>query len=303
MDQLTALRVFRNVVEQGGFAAAARKLGLSPAAISKNIGELEAHLATRLLNRTTRRMSLTEAGRQYYQQLARILDDLDDADRSLGPLRDHLSGTLRVSAPMTFSLECLTRHIPVFLERHPQLALDLQLDDRRVDIVKEGFDLAIRGSDQLQDSSLVARHLTTLEHVICASPAYFQRHGQPHRPEDLQQHQCLRFSLSGHANTWTFGKNGKDVTVPVKGRYQVSSSLAIRDALRAGLGLSLVPLAYVREDLERGVLQSALDDWTKVRIQVHALYPSARYLNPKVRAFIDFLLEILGEPLTCGSAG
>lgn len=252
MDQLTALKVFRTVVEQGSFAAAARQLGLSPAAVSKNIGELEAHLRVRLLNRTTRRMSITEGGQRYFEQIARVLDDLAEADHSLGPLQRMPSGLLRVSAPITFTLTRLSDAIVGFLARHPDMSLDLQLDDRRVDIVKEGFDLAIRGSDRLEDSSLIARRLMPLRHVICASPAYFERVGTPCTPDDLRRHNCVQFTLSGHVNEWEFAREGRIVRVPIDGRYKVTTGLAIRDALRAGFGLSLIPRLYVAEDIARG---------------------------------------------------
>jgi len=296
MDHLTALKVFRQVVEQGGFAAASRHMGLSPAAVSKNIAELEAHLAARLLNRTTRRMSLTEAGTRYYEQVGRILDELHDAEMSLGPLHQAPTGTLRVSAPMSLSLTRLSAAIPRFLERHPGLSLDLNLEDRRVDIVKEGYDLAIRGSDRLEDSSLVARKLMTLEHVLCAAPAYFQRHGVPPEPAALRGMECVRFTLSGHADEWTFQRDGQVQRVPVRGRYKVGSSLAVCDALRAGFGISLVPRIYVQGDLDSGVLQAVLADWAPVETYVYVVYPSRRYMVAKLRAFVDFLLEELGPP-------
>lgn len=294
VDQLTALRVFRAVVERNGFAAAARQLGLSPPAVSKNIGELEAHLSTRLLNRTTRRLSLTEAGQQYYSQIARLLDELDQADRALGPMQSEPTGTLRVSAPMSLTLTQWAGAIPRFLERHPRLSLDLRLDDRRVDLVKEGYDVAIRGSDHLEDSTLVARKLMSLHHVLCASPAYFARHGVPDTPEALRQHACVQFSLSGHAKLWRFSKADEQVDVPVDGRYKVTSSLAVREALLAGFGLSLIPLVYVQNDIESGRLVTALDDWTTVQTHVYAVYPSRRHLDAKVRAFVDFLIETVG---------
>lgn len=297
MDHLTALRVFREVVERNSFAAAARRLCLSPAAVSKNIGELEAHLSTRLLNRTTRRLSLTEAGQQYYTQIAQILDDLDEADRALGPMQSEPTGTLRVSAPMSLTLTLLADAIPQFLCRYPQLSLDLRLDDRRVDLVKEGFDVAIRGSDKLEDSSLVARKLMSMAHVLCAAPAYFSRHGVPDSPEALRQHECVQFSLSGHAKLWSFRKHGSqgdiEVDVPIDGRYKVTSSLAVREALLAGFGISLIPQIYVREDIEQGRLVTVLDEWSSVETHVYAVYPSRRYLNSKVRAFVDFLIETL----------
>lgn len=296
MDHLTALKVFRQVVERGGFAAASRQMGLSPAAVSKNIAELEAHLAARLLNRTTRRMSLTEAGARYYEQVARVLDDLSEAEQSLGPLQQAPSGTLRVSAPMSLSLVRLSAAMPRFLERYPQVSLDLNLEDRRIDIVKEGYDLAIRGTDRLEDSSLVARKLMTLDHVLCGSPAYFERHGVPASPLALRAMERVQFTLSGHADEWTFKRAGETERVPVRGRYKVSSSLAVRDALRAGFGVSLVPRVYVQHDLDGGVLQAVLQDWKPDETYVYVVYPSRRHMVAKVRAFVDFLLEELGTP-------
>lgn len=295
MDRLTALAVFRQVVERGSFAAAARYLKLSAAAVSKNIGELEAHLAVRLLNRTTRSMSLTEAGQRYYEQVARILDDLQQADSSLGELQATPSGTLRVSAPMSFSLVCLADAIPRFLARYPELTLDLQLDDRRVDMIAEGFDLAVRGSDRLEDSSLVARPLLTLRHVLCAAPQNLRRHGTPQVPEDLQALECVQFSLSGHAREWVFQRGEQVRRLEVCGRYSVNSSLALCAALRAGHGISLVPEIYVRDDLAQGRLQPLLEDWQMMQTQLYAIYPSRRQLQAKVRVFIDFLLEELGQ--------
>lgn len=295
MDRLTALAVFRQVVERGSFAAAARHLKLSAAAVSKNIGELEAHLAVRLLNRTTRSMSLTEAGQRYYEQVARILDDLQQADSSLGELQATPSGTLRVSAPMSFSLVCLADAIPRFLARYPELTLDLQLDDRRVDMIAEGFDLAVRGSDRLEDSSLVARPLLTLRHVLCAAPQYLRRHGTPQVPEDLQALECVQFSLSGHAREWVFQRGEQVRRLEVCGRYSVNSSLALCAALRAGHGISLVPEIYIHDDLAQGRLQPLLEDWQMMQTQLYAIYPSRRQLQAKVRVFIDFLLEELGQ--------
>jgi DNA-binding transcriptional LysR family regulator len=294
MDHLTALKVFRQVVEQGGFASASRQLGLSPAAVSKNIAELERHVAARLLNRTTRRMSLTEAGTRYYEQVARILDDLQEAEQSLGPMQREPAGLLRVSAPMSLSLLRICPAVPAFLERHPQVSLDLNLEDRRVDIVKEGFDLAIRGTDRLEDSSLVARKLMTLDHVLCGAPSYFQRVGVPASPEVVRGMERVQFTLSGHADEWVFTRAGQTQRVPVNGRYKVSSSLAVRDALRAGFGVSLVPRVYVQDDLDRGALQAVLPDWLPVETYVYAVYPSRRHMVAKVRAFVDFLVEELG---------
>ena len=295
MNQLQAIRVFRQTVEQGSFADAARRMGLSPAAVSKNIRELEAHLHIRLLNRTTRRMSLTEAGARYFEQISRILDDLAEADNSLGPLQRMPSGLLCVSAPMAFTLTRLSDAIVGFLARHPDLTLDLKLEDRRVDLVKEGIDLAIRGSDRLEDSSLIARKLMTLRHAVCASPAYFARAGRPREPEDLRSHNCVQFTLSGHAQEWSFTREGRTVRVPIGGRYKVTTRLAVRDALLAGFGVSLIPRIYVEKDVAEGRLVTALEDWVPVETSIYVVYPSRQYVLPKVRAFADFLIDEMRE--------
>jgi DNA-binding transcriptional LysR family regulator len=291
MDRYMALQVFRHVADLHSFAEAGRRLGLSPAAVSKNIAELEAHVGARLINRTTRRMALTEEGTRYLEHVVRGLDALSEADQALCPVKLRPSGTLRVSAPMTVTLTGLSTAIPRFLAQHPELTLDLHLDDRRVDLIREGFDLALRGSDNLEDSSMVARRLATMPHVLCAAPSYYQAHGRPRTPSDLRSHRCVRFSLSGHAHTWEFSKEGRTERVAVKARYSVSSSLAVRDALREGFGLSLIPRRYVQKDLEEGRLQTVLDDWRTVETTLYAVYPSRQHLAPKVRAFLDFLVE------------
>lgn len=296
MDRYTALSVFRQVAELSSFAQAGQRLGLSPAAVSKNIAELEAHAGARLINRTTRRMALTEEGKIYLDHVVRGLDALSEADKALCPVKTGPSGTLRVSAPMTVTLTRLSTAIPRFLSHHPGLRLDLHLDDRRVDLIREGFDLAIRGRGQLEDSSMVARKLAVMSHVVCAAPSYFEERGKPATPADLAAHDCVRFSLSSHADAWEFSKDGRTESVKVgNARYSVSSSLAVRDALRAGFGLSLVPRPYVEDDLRQGRLETALEDWDSVETTLYAVYPSRQHLAPKIRAFVDFLVEEFGS--------
>lgn len=295
MDRLTALQVFRTVAELGSFAQASRKLGLSPAAISKNVAELEKHVGTRLIHRTTRRMSLTEAGRTYLEHVVRGLDALAEADREIDSGNGNPTGLLRVSAPFTVGLTRLSAAIPAFLARYPDLKLDFHLDDRRVDIVKDGYDLVIRGSDTLEDSSMVARKLTVMQHVLCAAPAYFQARGKPATPQDLRSHECIRFSLSGHADVWEFHKGQQRVAIPVNARYSVTSSLAIRDALRAGFGISLIPYPYVADDLKRGILEPVLADWNTVETTLYAIFPTRQLLAPKIRVFLDFVIDEFRE--------
>ena len=243
MDQFTAMKVFRNVLELGSFAEASRHLKLSPAAVSKNITELEAHLGVQLLNRTTRRLSQTEAGALYYDHVVRMLDEMQEAEASLGSMQYTPRGLLRVAAPLTLSLTLLSPAIPKFLERYPHLSLDLRLDDRRINIVEEGIDVAIRVSGHLEDSSLIAKKLINLRYAVCCAPSYVEHCGAPTTPNDLIQHNCVQYTLSDRIDEWEFQGGERLVRVPIAGRYGVTSSLAVRDALLAGFGLSLVPCA------------------------------------------------------------
>lgn len=295
MDRFTALMVFRKVVELNSFAAAGRQLGLSPAAVSKNIGELEAHLGVRLLNRTTRRLSRTEAGIQYYDSVARVLDQLDEADAAVGPPQRQPSGLLRVAVPTTLTFMRLSAALPRFLNLYPDLAVDMHTDSRQINLVEDGFDIAIRATESLVDSSLVARKLTSMSQAVCGSPEYFERHGRPSHPLDLQKHNCLRFSLSGPVDEWEFSKGTERERVAVTGRYRATSSFAVRDATRAGCGVSLLPTVYIKDDLAAGLLESVLNDWTSAHYSVYAIYPSRRYVPAKVRAFLDFVAEELTD--------
>lgn len=295
LDRLKALEVFRYVAELGSFAEAARRLRLSPPAISKNIAELEAHLGVRLINRTTRRLHLTEAGTAYLENVRHILDDLQEADRALGPLTENPVGTLKVTAPASITFMRLSSQLPKFLARYPEISFDLHLDDRRVDLLRDGYDVAIRGSDNLEDSSLIARKLTTLDHVLVAAPSYWAARGRPTHPGELAGHECVRFTHSGHADLWEFRQNGRIERIPVRGRYSVASSLAVRDALLAGFGASLMPRLYVENDLGAGRLEAVLEDWDMVETVLYAVYPSRHHLAPKLRVFLDFLADVFRD--------
>jgi DNA-binding transcriptional LysR family regulator len=241
VDQLTAMRVFRRVVELQSFSAAARDLSLSNAAVSKNMSELESLLGVQLINRTTRRMSVTESGRAYYSRCVQILDDIAEANVAVGQLGAKPRGTLRVNAPMSFGLRYLAPAVPEFLVRYRDVAVDLVMNDRYVDLIEEGFDVAVRGGGLLADRSHIARKIMPLRRVVCGAPEYFDRHGTPVKPEDLKDHSCLIYSLSHSPREWHFTGTSGPTTVSVSGPYQVSSSLALYEAVRRGRALPCFP--------------------------------------------------------------
>ena len=296
MDRLTAMGVFKRVVELSSFSAAARDLSLSNAAVSKNVSELEAHLGVRLLNRTTRRLSITEAGDAYYRRCVAVLEEIDAADREASTLAATPRGLLRVSAPMSLGLLHLAAAVPAFLRRYPDISVDLVLDDRVADLVHDGFDLALRGGAPLSDSSLACRRLAAIDRVVCAHPDYFAAHGTPAAPDDLTDHQCLIYSLSSTPRDWRFQGPGGETAVRVTGRFTANSSIALREALLDRLGIALIPTFVVGSDLKHGRLVPALPDWLPEDQSVYAVYPHRRFVSAKVRCFIDFLVERFSTP-------
>ena len=295
MDRLAALTAFAAVAEAGSFAAAARRLGRSTSRLSRQVAELEAALGIRLLHRTTRALTLTEAGRSYHEQVARILAELDAADRSVGRLQAAPRGRLRVAAPMSFGVLHLAPALPAFLERYPEIDLDMAMNDRFVDLVEEGFDLAVR-IGRLADSSLVARRLAPLRRVLCASPAFLAVHGTPRTPDDLARLPCLGYSNLLPQEDWSFADpvSGRPWPVRIKARLRVNNGDALRLAALAGVGLAPLPSFLVGPDLAAGTLVPLLDPYLRQEGAIHAVYPPARPLLPKVRAFVDFLAERFG---------
>jgi DNA-binding transcriptional LysR family regulator len=297
MDKLAAMHAFRRVVERGSFRAAARDLGRSNAAVSKQIGDLEAELGATLITRTTRRLALTEVGRAYFERCGRILDDLAEAESSVASLQAAPRGLLRINAPMSFGLLHLSPALPTYMHRCPEVRLDLVMNDRAVDLVEEGFDVALRVRTSLPDSSLIARRLAPVQRVLCAAPAYLDQHGYPERPEDLVRHRCLIYSLSDSQSEWTLTSlpEGELLTVTVQPHLAANSSIALREALLAGIGIALVPTFVVGPELADGRLARVLPGLQVPPHTMYALYPPSRYLSPKVRSFIDFLVERYGD--------
>ena len=290
MDTLTRMKTFVEVVEAGGFSAAARKMGRSKALISKYVRELEDELGARLLNRTTRTLSLTEVGQGYARDAVEILQRIEDLQSSVGDAHAAPRGRLKVSAPRTFGDGELGRAIMEFVVSEPEISLELHLEDRFVDLVDEGFDVAIRIST-LTDSSLIARRLASFRIVICASPEVIAQYGAPERPEELNGKPCIIDSNVAYRTNWPFVVDGEKVSVPVKGRVEVDSPNAARLAALAGLGFAVVPYLVVRDEVESGALVVVLADFEPASVAIHAVYPHRRHLSGKVRSFIDFLVK------------
>ncbi len=293
MEKLTALNIFRRVAELQSFSAAARELDLSNAAISKNVRELEAELGVRLINRTTRRLHLTEAGALYLTRTNAILDDLREADASVGELGAAPRGLIRVSAPMSLGIAKIAPAIADFLADYPEIRIELDLNDRYIDIVEGGFDIAIRGGARLDNSSLIARKLGDLDRVVCASPDYIGRHGAPRTPADLSDHACLAYTLSSAPHRWTFLRKGERQAIDISGPLRVNNSIAIAAAARAGLGVGLLPTFAVAQDLKEGALKQMLKSWSAEPAAIYAIYPSHREASIKLRLFIDALARAL----------
>jgi DNA-binding transcriptional LysR family regulator len=288
MDRLTAYRAFVRTVDLGSQAAAAAELGVSQTMLGRYIRDLEDQLGTRLLNRTTRRQSLTEAGHAFHARVSSALEDLTAAERSVLDLQTEPRGRLRVNAPTTFGVLYLAGQVAAYCERYPQVKVELVLNDRFVDLVEEGYDLAIR-IGRLDRSSLIARRLASARAVVCASPAYLARRGTPLCPADLRGHDCQGYTYASQGDEWTFeGPDGVEA-VRVSGTLETNSGTAAVAAAIAGLGIILKPTFMVADALRSGALVRLLPDHAPPTVGIHAVYPHARNLSPKVRAFVDLL--------------
>lgn len=292
MESFGAIPVFVAVAESGSFSSAATKLGVSKSAVSKRITQLEDKLGVRLLYRTTRRLSLTEAGEHYYQNAVKALAYAGEAEDSVTKLQERPQGRLRISAPMSFGRLHVAPLIPSFMKRYPEIKIDLVMNDAVIDLIEGGFDIAIRGGD-LPDSTLVARKLAPLRSVICASPEYIAQHPMPTTPSELSKHNCLLYTYS--PNEWSFSKDGETHTVHVSGNYQVNNGEAIREALLQGAGIGRIPTFIGGAEIKAGRLKVVLDDYRMPEKTLYALYPKRQHLPAKVRVFIDYILECCGS--------
>ncbi|WP_439271659.1 LysR family transcriptional regulator [Pseudochrobactrum sp. HB0163] len=291
MDTLTRMRAFIDVVEAGGFSAAARKIGRSKALLSKYVRELEDDLGVRLLNRTTRQFSLTESGHTYYHRVTEILRDLDDLQDSISESTGDMRGKIRLTAPRSFADTSLGMSLIDFCADYPEISLDIHLDDRFVDLVEEGYDLAIRIT-RLQDSSLIARRLTNFYAVVCASPDLIARLGKPQRPEQLQDLPCIIDTNSRSRNNWQFrNQDGSHLTVSVRGPLEVNSPLTTMAASVRGLGFSMLPRFVADSEISRGTLIPVLQDFMPDDGGIYAVYPHRTYLPARIRLFVDYMAK------------
>jgi DNA-binding transcriptional LysR family regulator len=291
MDRFEAMRVFSQVVESGGFSAAADKLGLSTTAASRHVAELEAHLQTRLLNRTTRRVSLTESGRAFYERAVQLLAELQEAEQEASRSAIVPRGTIKLTASVNFGVRHAAPVIAAFLALHPGVRFDVSLSDRIVDLVEEGFDLAVRigapGSE-----NLVARKLGETRLVPCASAAYLAAHGVPRVPEDLARHNCFTYEYISPRHVWRFlDAQGKEHAVRVGGRLHSNNGDLLAEAAAQGAGIVFEPAFIVGSDVRAGRLLPLLQEFTAPPMPIYAVYPSRKHLSAKVRLFVEFLVE------------
>lgn len=293
MDRLSEMEAFVSVVDQGGFTDAARKLGMSKSAVSKHVSALEARLGARLLNRTTRRVNPTEIGLAYYDRAAMVLAGATEADEMVNAMQTAPRGALRVSVPVSFGISQVSGLVGEFLAEYPDVSVNMVLDDRFVELVAEGFDVAIR-IGLLEDSSLRARKLAESSSQIVASPGYLETHGTPTCIEDLSDHTLLHYTNLATGNFWRLKtKSGDERHVRVGGRLTANNGESLRRAAESGIGIAMVPAFILGRAVEEGRLVPILQDVQLDLLGIYAVYPPGRFTQPKVRAFIDFLAERL----------
>lgn len=292
MDDLRRMVIFSHVVEARSFSAAARRLGIAKSAVSRHIALLEKSVGVRLLNRTTRSLSLTEIGETYYQGCARIVAEAEEITRRISALQDQLSGTLRVASPIVLGNRFIAPLLADFIRRHPSLNAELLLEDQVVDMVESGIDVGIRVG-WLRDSKLLARKIGESPRLLCASPEYIERRGQPEKPEQLVDHDWIIFSLLPTPYHWTFVKNGVQKRIQVKGRVKTNNADAVRSFLLNGAGLGALSDFIVADDIKAGRLVHLLPDYNCGSAGIYAVFMDRRYQQAKVRSFIDFINDEL----------
>lgn len=296
MASLEEMKAFVRIVENGSISGAAKQMGVAKSAVSRRLKELEGRLGVQLLTRTTRQSSLTDAGRRYHERAVRILDDVTELEAMTSNVSTELTGEIRIAAPLSFGLVQLSPAINSFAPLHPRLRVRLEFTDRHVNLVEEGFDVAVRVA-RLKDSSLIARRLTPIRAVLCASPGYVKRMGQPQHPADLKNHEVLQFAQRENV-AWRFtGPDGRESQVQISSRLLADNGDFLCQAACAGLGIALLPTFIAGEQIRSGELVRIMTNYTVPPLNAYAVYPQTRHLSRQVRAFIDHLVEdFSGEP-------
>lgn len=291
MDKFEDIQAFVAVVESGSFTRAAARLGSAKSALSRRVSSLEQRLSVQLLHRTTRVLNLTDTGRSFYERGKRILMDLAEAESAVQQQHGELRGSLRLALPLSFGVRHMCGPIAAFGKLHPKVTFDLDLNDRRVDLIEDNFDLALRIGD-LQDSSLVARRLFDVNAVVCASPHYLAVHGTPETPDDLKKHRCLAYSNNRDPSTWSFkSEDGSKGSVKINPEMSASSGDFLANAAAHGMGLIIQPTFIAAQAIRSGNLVPVLTDYKFATSTAYAVYPPTRHLSYRVRAFIDFLAD------------
>ncbi|MGC9403353.1 LysR family transcriptional regulator [Vibrio genomosp. F10] len=299
MGQLESIRIFIKVVETGSITKASEQLGLAKSAISKRLSELEQQLGTRLINRTTRKSSLTEAGLIYFQKSKLIAEEIDVLNGQISSDRKDLVGTLKLAVPLSFGVEHLVPALDEFSKQHKDLKLDIDFSDRKVDLIGDGFDLAVR-IGELTDSTLRAKAITPIRHLLCASPAYLDEFGTPQTPDDLSEHQFLRYSQMAPSGLSLLGekKSGskrEKVTVSLNIAHNANNGEFLKSMAVSGHGITYLPQFIIWKELKSGALKQILASYTPAPFNAYVVFPEARYLPQKSRVFIDFLSDYFGE--------
>ncbi|WP_458377175.1 LysR family transcriptional regulator [Pseudomonas fluorescens] len=294
VDKLNAMAIFVRVVERGSFSAVAREMQTSQPTISKVLKALETRLGGKLITRSTRQLCLTDEGLRYFNECRRILSAVDAAEHSFQSGRERIAGHLRIGSSVSFGRLQIAPRLAQFLERHPDIEIDLQLSDQNQDLVSEGLDVTFR-IGELNDSGLIARRIGTTHRVTVAAPAYLKKYGQPHSPAELNGHNCLQFNLLNSQNLWVFEKNNQRHDVRIKGNAQSNNSEAIREMVLAGMGIALSPVWLFSEDLQAGRVTAILQDYTAQSLPMHAVSPANRRQSARVIAFVDYMSQALAS--------
>jgi DNA-binding transcriptional LysR family regulator len=294
MDVLSAMGVFVRVVDLKSFSLAAAEMGISSSSVSKQVSQLEQHIGAKLLQRTTRRLFVTDVGAAYYEKCQTILEEVEDAENLVSQLQGKPRGVLRITCNMTFGQMQLSKAIPEFMDKHPDVQVDITLDDRAPDLIRDGFDMAIRIADpQLPDSSMIAREISKIPMYICATPTYLETHGYPECADALKEHNCLVFVYAANANQWTLERNGKRCTVAVSGDLKANNSLVVRESVLQHRGIANLADFVISRFVKSGDLVQVFPDHQPELLSIFAVYPDRKYTSPKVSAFIDFFREWL----------